>query len=117
MDQVSKDRQTSMFTATWPQGCKKLAEWYINEPMQIMIGDNDISSNKDITQHIEIVNSDDDRKSAFKRILGQLGWEGNCLCFCNTKRKCRDLAWELNEDKYSKLSAVELHGDLDQRQR
>ena len=71
---------------------------------------------KDITQHIEITNSDAERMAALKRILEGLGDSGNVLIFCNTKKKCRELSWEL-DNQFKALKAVELHGDLEQWQR
>uniref|UniRef100_A0A7S1Q7F6 Helicase C-terminal domain-containing protein n=1 Tax=Alexandrium catenella TaxID=2925 RepID=A0A7S1Q7F6_ALECA len=118
MDQMpAEERQTAMFTATWPKECKRLAERYIKNPTQVQIGSDDITTNKNIRQHVEICSDDREKKTALKRILGYLVRGGTCLVFCNTKRKCRDLAWEMGNDRDLGLQAVELHGDLDQRQR
>lgn len=113
----SHNRQTAMFTATWPKECKKLSDHYIKNPQQIQIGSDEISANKNIQQHIEVCKDDREKNDALKKVLGYLSQAGNCLVFCNTKKKCRDLTWELNEDRRLNLSAVELHGDLDQRAR
>jgi len=117
MDTITTDRQTAMFTATWPKECKRLAERYIKDPVQIQIGSDDITTNQNIRQHVEVCSDQKAKDEALKRILGYLGRSGNCLVFCNTKRKCRDLAWELGNDRSLGLSALELHGDLDQRAR
>merc|ERR1712196_461206 len=109
--------QTCMFTATWPKGCRELAEKYIYQPMQVQIGSDDITTNKNIEQHIEICNNDDEKKKCLKRVIGYLPFEGTVLCFCNSKRKCRDLNWEIGEDKSLGVECAELHGDLSQPQR
>merc|ERR1719203_313676 len=89
------ERQTAMFTATWPRGCKALAESYVYQPMQVQVGSEDITTNKNINQHIEVCGSDDDKRNTLKRILKTLSYSGTCLVFCNTKKKCSALAWEL----------------------
>jgi len=118
MEQVPSDtRQTAMFTATWPKECRKLAESYVKNPTQIQIGSDGISSNSNVRQHVEVVSDEKAKTDVLKKILGGLGRDSVCLVFCNTKRKCRDLCWEFNEDKRMGLPACELHGDLDQSQR
>jgi len=118
MDVVPRNtRQTAMFTATWPKECKKLADAYITNPTQIQIGSDGITTNSNVRQHIEVCEDDKQRMDAVRKILGTLGREGNCLIFCNTKRKCRDLCYELDNDRRLGLPACEIHGDLNQSQR
>uniref|UniRef100_A0A7S2J2E7 RNA helicase n=1 Tax=Zooxanthella nutricula TaxID=1333877 RepID=A0A7S2J2E7_9DINO len=117
LDRCPWEKQMSMFTATWPRECRDLAKKYINDPMQIQIGTDDITTNQNITQHVKICDSNDAKKQALKEILGNLQSGGNCLVFSNTKKNCRDLAWELNDDKSLGLWTEEIHGDLDQGKR
>ena len=35
--QIRKDRQTLMFSATWPQTVQKLANDFMNDPTQVLI--------------------------------------------------------------------------------
>jgi len=116
LSKVSQDRQTCMFTATWPRECKKIAESYIKEPTHIQIGSDDITTNTNITQHIVSCESEGDKKVALKKILKDNG-SGSTLVFCNTKRLCRDLHWEIDGDKSLGIKSAELHGDLDQKGR
>ncbi|CAK0871291.1 unnamed protein product [Prorocentrum cordatum] len=117
LSKVPQDRQTSMFTATWPRECRQIADSYIKNPTHIQIGSDDITTNTNITQHIVSCGSDGDKKAALMKILKDMGWNGACLVFCNTKRMCRDLAWEIDQDKSLGIKSAELHGDLDQRGR
>ena len=118
LDEVPwNERQTCMFTATWPQECKKLAETYIRDPVQIQIGSGEITTNKNILQHVKMVDAETDKIEALKEILRGLPPLGNCLVFCNSKKKCGNVAWDLESDKELGMSAMELHGDLDQKQR
>jgi len=111
------DRQTCMFTATWPQECKKLAETYIKDPVQIQIGSGEITTNKNIVQHVKMVDRDSDKLEALKEILRGLPEGAGCLVFCNSKKKCGTLSWDLEGDTELGMPATELHGDLDQNQR
>jgi len=118
LDEVPwNDRQTCMFTATWPQECKKLAETYIKEPVQIQIGSGEITTNKNILQHVKMVDAESDKITALKEILQGLPVGGGCLVFCNSKKKCGNVVWDLEGDKELGMTATELHGDLDQKQR
>ncbi|CAJ1329617.1 unnamed protein product, partial [Effrenium voratum] len=118
LDEVPwSERQTCMFTATWPQECRKLAETYIRDPVQIQIGSGDITTNKNITQHVKMVDGEGDKIGVLKEILKGLPEGGNCLVFCNSKKKCGNVCWDLEGDTELGMKAIELHGDLDQKQR
>lgn len=50
MSQIRGDRQTLMFSATWPKEVKNLADEYLNDPIQINIGSMSLSANHNILQ-------------------------------------------------------------------
>jgi ATP-dependent RNA helicase DDX5/DBP2 len=71
---LSKDkpRQTMLFSATWPKEIQKLANEFLNEPVQINVGTvNVLEANKDITQTIFVVN-ESDKIDKLTEILSQL---------------------------------------------
>ena len=53
--QIRKDRQTLMFSATWPKEIQKLAGDFMNDPTLIFIGNQELTVNKNITQIVEVV--------------------------------------------------------------
>ena len=53
--QIRKDRQTLMFSATWPKEIQRLANDFMNEPTQIFIGNQELTINTNITQIVEVV--------------------------------------------------------------
>ena len=53
--QIRKDRQTLMFSATWPKEIQKLATDFMTEPTQIFIGNQELTINTNITQLVEVV--------------------------------------------------------------
>merc|ERR1719183_569456 len=99
-----------MFSATWSREVRTIANDYISNPVVVQVGSDEVTGNKNITQHIEVTSSKEEKTATLHRILDNLGFASNCLVFCNTKRNCRDLAWELNQG--GKYTSVELHGDL-----
>ena len=48
-------RTTVMFTATWPQEIRALAEEFLRDPVRVSIGSQDLTANHQITQHVEVV--------------------------------------------------------------
>jgi ATP-dependent RNA helicase DDX5/DBP2 len=50
MSQIRGDRQTLMFSATWPKEVKNLAEEYLIDYVQINIGSLNLSANHNILQ-------------------------------------------------------------------
>jgi ATP-dependent RNA helicase DDX5/DBP2 len=54
VDQIRPDRQTLMWSATWPKEVKRLAEDYLKDFIQVNIGSLDLSASHNINQTIEI---------------------------------------------------------------
>jgi len=52
MSFTHKQRQTLMFTATWPMAVQQLAMEFLDDPVRVTIGSTSLSSNKRITQNI-----------------------------------------------------------------
>ena len=55
VSQVRPDRQTMLFTATWPQEVRSLAMDFLKDPLQVNIGTTDLSANHNVKQYIEFV--------------------------------------------------------------
>merc|ERR1719145_241696 len=56
VSQIRPDRQTLMWSATWPKEIQRLARDFCREdPIKLTIGTEELSSNPDITQQIEVV--------------------------------------------------------------
>lgn len=54
IDQIRPDRQTLMWSATWPKEVKKLAEDYLGDYVQINIGSMQLAANHNILQIVDI---------------------------------------------------------------
>lgn len=50
------DRQTLMFSATWPKEVRKLASDFQKDPVHLTVGSLELSANHNIEQNIEVLN-------------------------------------------------------------
>jgi ATP-independent RNA helicase DbpA len=111
MSHAPKQRQTLLFSATFPTEIKQLAEKLMIEPELIKVeSKHDTSS---IEQHFYKVEGHENRDRALRQVLLHHTPE-SAVVFCNTKREVQDVADELAKQGFS---VVELHGDLEQRER
>lgn len=106
--QTNLERQTLMWSATWPHEVRELARNYMRDYIQVNIGSEDLTSNMKITQKIEIVEYRR-KKDALLRVLK--GEEGRIIVFCNMKRTCDDLEYLLQQES---IRACAIHGDKSQ---
>ena len=65
VDQIRPDRQTLMWSATWPKEVKRLAEDYLKDYIQVNVGSMELSASHNITQTIEICNEMDKKDLYF----------------------------------------------------
>jgi len=49
------ERQIVMFSATWPAAVKRLATEFLNDPVKITVGSDQLAANKRVAQTVEIV--------------------------------------------------------------
>lgn len=56
---IRPDRQTVMTSATWPEGVRRLATKYLNEPIQLYVGSLDLSAAKTVTQELIMIKKDE----------------------------------------------------------
>ncbi len=100
-----------LFSATMPKEVAAIAKNYMDNPLEIAIGDKN-SSNANIN-HIFFVIKEKDRYAALKRLID---YNPNIygLVFCRTRLETARVAEHLVKDGYN---AEALHGDLSQAQR
>jgi ATP-independent RNA helicase DbpA len=108
--QCPKERQTLLFSATYPEGIAKLAAQFMREPLTVTVEAQ--HSGGQIEQRWYEV-KDKDRLHAVGQLLMHFR-PASTLAFCNTKLQCRDLVDVLHAQG---ISALALHGDLEQRDR
>ncbi|KAF9134380.1 RNA-dependent ATPase [Mortierella sp. 14UC] len=64
--QTRKDRQTAMFSATWPESVRKLAHDFLDRPIKVTIGSPDLGASSNVTQIVEVL---DDPRGKERRLL------------------------------------------------
>jgi ATP-independent RNA helicase DbpA len=108
--QCPAQRQTLLFSATYPEGITRLAAAFMRTPKEVKL----LAQHKagQIRQRFYEVR-EDERLHAVSLLLDHYR-PVSTLAFCNTKQQCRDLVEVLRAQGYA---ALELHGDLDQRDR
>jgi ATP-independent RNA helicase DbpA len=105
-----KQRQTLLFSATYPDGVAAMAAKFMREPQEIKLTERHAKTT--IRQRFyEVKNSE--RLHAVGLLLNHYR-PVSTLAFCNTKQQCRALVALLQAQG---IVALELHGDLDQRER
>jgi ATP-dependent RNA helicase DeaD len=108
---VPKERRTLLFSATMPDRVASIAENYMNDPVEIVVGSRNSGSAN--VKHLCYTVSSKDKYNALKRIVD---YNPNIygIVFCRTKRETGEIAEKLIKDGYN---AEALHGDLSQVQR
>ncbi|RHZ86695.1 hypothetical protein Glove_46g148 [Diversispora epigaea] len=111
---TSKNRQTVMFSATWPESVRKLANDFLNHPIRVTIGSPDLSANNNVTQIVDVL---EDRERD-KRLLSLLeryhNRKNRVLVFVLYKKEASRIENMLASQGYEALS---IHGDKSQFQR
>ncbi|MBP0632060.1 MULTISPECIES: ATP-dependent RNA helicase DbpA [unclassified Cupriavidus] len=105
-----KERQTLLFSATYPEGIDKLAHKFLRKPQSLKL--EATHDNATIRQRFYEV-EEGERLGAVGRLLDHFR-PASTLAFCNTKARCRELVELLRAQGYQALA---LHGDLEQRDR
>ncbi|KAK4775884.1 hypothetical protein SAY87_023845 [Trapa incisa] len=109
---IQPDRQTVLFSATFPRQVENLARQVLNKPVEMQVGGRSVV-NKDIAQLVE-VRPESERLLRLLELLGEWYEKGKILVFVHSQEKCDDLFKELLRHGYPCLS---LHGGKDQTDR
>lgn len=110
VDACPKERQTLLFSATYPEGVSTLAARFMRDPQEVKLTERHAATK--IRQRFYEV-TEGERLHAVGLLLNHFR-PASTLAFCNTKQQCRDLVAVLQAQGFV---ALELHGDLDQRER
>ncbi|MFM1855762.1 MAG: hypothetical protein RLZ83_1071 [Pseudomonadota bacterium] len=108
--QCPKARQTLLFSATYPEGIAKLSAALLRTPREVRL--REAPAPTQIRQRFYQV-TESERLHAVSLLLAHHR-PVSTLAFCNTRRQCHDLVQVLRAQGFV---ALELHGELDQRDR
>ncbi len=103
-------RQTLLFSATYPEGIAKLSAAFMRTPKEVKLVEAHAATK---IRQLFFEVREDERLHAVSLLLNHYR-PVSTLAFCNTKQRCRELVQVLRAQGFA---ALELHGDLDQRER
>jgi ATP-dependent RNA helicase DDX46/PRP5 len=109
---VRPDRQTVLFSATFPSHVEALARKTLRSPVEIVVGGRSKASS-DVSQWVE-VREEGTKFARTLQLLGEWYEKGSILVFTDTQERCDELFSALHRSGYPPLS---LHGGKDQADR
>jgi len=114
MSQIRPDRQTLLWSATWPEEIQDISNRFMMDPIRVQIGSVELVANEDISQNFKQLHPGD-KLTEFVADCKEICERGRkCLAFANTKRECEKLIYALLK---AGIPADCIHGDKSQMQR
>jgi ATP-dependent RNA helicase DeaD len=110
LDLTPEERVTSLWSATMPQEIMRLAQTNMNSPKKILVDSDDLSG-AGIDQSFLIIKDREKTKFLLDFIDGNIG---QCIVFCSTKIRTRDVARMLRK---AGKNSVAIEGDMSQHKR
>lgn len=104
IEQIRPDRQTLMWSATWPKEVRAMASDFLQDFIQVNIGSMDLAANHRITQIVEVVSDMEKRDRMIKHLEKVMdNKENKILIFVGTKRVADDITRFLRQDGWPAL--------------
>ncbi|KAK4011364.1 hypothetical protein OUZ56_020479 [Daphnia magna] len=115
IEQIRPDRQTLMWSATWPKEVRQLAEEFLTDYIQINVGSLTLSANHNILQIIDVC-QEHEKETKLMTLLQEIGAEdeNKTIIFAETKRKVDSITRAMRRDGWP---AMCIHGDKAQPER
>lgn len=115
---IQKNRQTLMWSATWPKEVRELANDFLSNPITVVIGTSKLTINSDIIQLFDQVDREDKFQhliDTIKKIYAENPESAKILVFTSRKSDCDELSFAL-QNRYG-FESEAIHGGLDQSKR
>lgn len=108
-------RQTCLFSATWPDSIRSLAREFLTSPIRVTVGSEDLAAGTRITQHVEVI-EDRERERRLTKLLEKYHANGKdrVLIFVLYKKEAARIESNL---KRSGWNCTSIHGDKSQDMR
>ncbi|KAF7785093.1 hypothetical protein Agabi119p4_1258 [Agaricus bisporus var. burnettii] len=117
------ERQTMMFSATWPEAVRRLASTFQRKPVRVTVGSDDLTANSRVKQIVEVF---DDSRSKDQRLLATLRSLSHSKTAKGGSNNSRILVFALYKKEASRVEEMlqrqgytvcALHGDMSQTAR
>uniref|UniRef100_A0A8C4Z719 Probable ATP-dependent RNA helicase DDX46 n=1 Tax=Gadus morhua TaxID=8049 RepID=A0A8C4Z719_GADMO len=112
VDNVRPDRQTVMFSATFPRAMEALARRILAKPIEVLVGGRSVVCS-DVQQHVLVI-EEDKKFLKLLEILGHYQEKGSVIIFVDKQEHADALLKDLMKASYPCMS---LHGGIDQYDR
>ncbi|XP_061105102.1 probable ATP-dependent RNA helicase DDX46 isoform X1 [Conger conger] len=112
VDNIRPDRQTVMFSATFPRAMEALARRILLKPIEVQVGGRSVVCS-DVEQHV-IVIEEENKFLKLLEILGHYQEKGSVIIFVDKQEHADGLLKDLMKASYPCMS---LHGGIDQYDR
>ena len=115
VSQIRPDRQTVMWSATWPKEVQSLARDFMKDPIQINVGSDTLSANHNICQIVDVI-SEWEKYDKLQRLLTEIMSYGptKTIIFTDTKKCADDITRQMRRSGWPTVS---IHGDKKQEER
>uniref|UniRef100_A0AAG5D694 RNA helicase n=1 Tax=Anopheles atroparvus TaxID=41427 RepID=A0AAG5D694_ANOAO len=115
IEQIRPDRQTLMWSATWPDVVARLVKDYLKDYAQINVGSLKLAANHNILQIIDVC-QEYEKESKLSILLREIMAEKECktIIFIETKKRVDDITRKVKRDGWP---ARCIHGDKSQNER
>ena len=117
VSQLSRSRQTLMWSATWPASIQHLVKDFCTDVVKLTIGITEARANPQVLQDVRVVTELEKKQRFFdwlQEVSPAHGEQPRILVFTDTK-KCADAL--CRELRYEQFAAGAIHGDKDQQER
>ncbi|CAI4223209.1 unnamed protein product [Auanema sp. JU1783] len=113
--QIRPDRQTLMFSATWPKEVRSMASDFQKDAAFLNVGSLELSANHNITQCVDVL-EESAKQPRMMELLNDIMGQPDCktIIFVETKRKADELTRWMRRDGWPTLC---IHGDKNQGER
>ncbi|EDO05573.1 DEAD/DEAH box helicase family protein [Babesia bovis T2Bo] len=112
VDNIRPDRQTALFSATFPPTIEALAKKILTKPLQIIVGESGKSASQ-VDQHVMVL-PERQKMYALLKLLGEWHEHGSIIVFVNRQLDADSMYAELIKHGYD---CAVLHGGQDQTDR
>ena len=110
LSQIRPDRQTLMWSATWPKEVQRLARDFMKDYYQVNIGSDEISANHRVTQIVEVC-AEFEKLQRLQRVLQKIMREPEhkTIVFVGKKRTADDITRMVSAQGWAGGKAMLLH--------
>ncbi|XP_039630396.1 probable ATP-dependent RNA helicase DDX46 [Polypterus senegalus] len=112
VDNIRPDRQTVMFSATFPRAMEALARRILSKPVEVQVGGRSVVCS-DVEQHVVVI-EEENKFLKLLELLGHYQEKGSVIIFVDKQEHADALLKDLMKASYPCMS---LHGGIDQYDR